>query len=125
MQTYKKLASGLFVGALALAISTAPAYSQISLGIVIGRTPPPVRFERRPPPPAEGYAWVDGYWSVNRGHYVWVPGLWQRPPYEGAYWNHPIMSTIPMAGTCNRGIGIMKTIADIMTTDAMITAMPG
>ena len=80
----------LIAGGLVLATLTAPAFSQISLGVIIGRrTPPPVRYERRPPPPAEGYAWVDGYWGVNRGRYVWVPGVWQRPPYEGAYWNHP------------------------------------
>jgi hypothetical protein len=81
--------SRLLGGALIMATFTAPAFAQISFGIVLGRTPPPVRYERRPPPPAEGYAWVDGYWGVNRGRYVWVPGVWQRPPYEGAYWNHP------------------------------------
>ena len=39
--------------------------------------------------PGEGYLWVDGYWGVNGGRYVWVPGRWDRPPYAGAYWSHP------------------------------------
>jgi hypothetical protein len=67
---------------------TTPAVAQI--GIVIGRQPPPpMRYERRPPMPGEGYAWVDGYWGNNGGRYVWVPGRWDRPPYAGAYWSHP------------------------------------
>lgn len=67
---------------------TTPAVAQI--GIIIGRQPPPpMRYERRPPMPGEGYAWVDGYWGNNGGRYVWVPGRWDRPPYAGAYWSHP------------------------------------
>jgi hypothetical protein len=33
--------------------------------------------------------WVDGYWAANGGRYVWVPGRWDRPPRQGAYWSHP------------------------------------
>jgi hypothetical protein len=79
----------LLVGALSLgmfAAFTVPAQAQI--GIVIGRTPPPMRYERRPPEPGPGYAWVDGYWGVSHGRYQWVGGRWDRPPYQGAYWNH-------------------------------------
>jgi hypothetical protein len=39
--------------------------------------------------PGPGYAWVDGYWFWGGGRYEWRPGVWQRPPYAGAYWNHP------------------------------------
>ena len=39
--------------------------------------------------PGEGFVWQDGYWGVNGGRYVWIPGRWERPPYPGAYWTHP------------------------------------
>jgi hypothetical protein len=78
--------SGVLVAALLAATSVAPAMGQI--GVVIGRQPPPLRYERRPPMPGQGYVWVDGYWGVRGGQYVWVPGRWDRPPYAGAYWSH-------------------------------------
>jgi hypothetical protein len=81
----KFLAGALSLGTFAA--FTVPAQAQ--LNIVIGRTPPPLRYERRPPPPGQGYAWVDGYWGANGGRYVWIPGRWDRPPYAGAYWSHP------------------------------------
>ena len=81
--------SRLLAAALTMAAitATAPAFSQV--GIIIGRTPPPVRYERRPPAPGPGYFWIDGYWGVRGGRYYWVPGRWDRPPYAGAYWSHP------------------------------------
>ncbi|MDP9039680.1 MAG: YXWGXW repeat-containing protein [Acidobacteriota bacterium] len=86
--TLKSLAA-----AAALAACTAvtlPASAQVGIGVQIGRNPPPpMRYERRPPMPGPGYAWVDGYWAVDRGRYVWVPGRWNQPPYPGAYWSHP------------------------------------
>lgn len=85
--------SKLLVGALTMAAVTATAFTTpavAQIGIVIGRQPPPpMRYERRPPMPGQGYAWVDGYWGNNGGRYVWVPGRWDRPPYAGAYWSHP------------------------------------
>jgi hypothetical protein len=80
----KFLATAL--AATTFAAFTVPAVGQIS--VVIGRTPPPLRYERRPPPPGEGFVWVDGYWRVDGGRYVWAPGVWQRAPYAGAYWSH-------------------------------------
>jgi hypothetical protein len=74
-------------GALVAASLAAPAFGQI--GIYIGRNPPPLRYERRPPPPGEGYAWQDGYWGQQGNGYVWIGGRWQQPPYAGAYWSHP------------------------------------
>jgi len=71
---------------LASAVS-APAFAQV--GIYIGHEPPPLRYEVRPAMPGAGYAWVDGYWNWSGGRYVWAPGEWRRPPYAGAYWNHP------------------------------------
>ena len=48
-----------------------------------------MRYERRPPPPGPEFQWIDGYWGVQGNRYVWVPGRWDRPPYQGAYWTHP------------------------------------
>jgi hypothetical protein len=81
----KWLYGGILASVLASAI-VVPAFGQVS--IMIG-TPPPLRYETRPPIPGEGFVWVDGYWGARSGRYVWVPGVWQRPPYAGAYWSHP------------------------------------
>jgi hypothetical protein len=78
----KWIASALLAAAL-----TAPAFAQV--GVYIGTPPPPLRYEVRPRMPGPGYAWSDGYWNVAGGRYVWAPGAWRRPPYSGAYWEHP------------------------------------
>ncbi len=50
--------------------------------------------EAPPPPPVvgvvgyapgPGYVWIDGFWDW-RGHYVWTPGYWGRPPRPHAVW---------------------------------------
>lgn len=74
-------------GALVAATLAVPAFGQIH--VYIGSAPPPIRYERRPPPPGEGFVWTDGYWGTQDGEYVWVPGRWQQAPYAGAYWSHP------------------------------------
>jgi hypothetical protein len=76
------LAGTFFVGAPA-------AFSQVSVGIVIGAPPPPRVYAVRPVEPGPGYFWIDGYWYPVRGHYVWHGGYWTRPPYEGARWIGP------------------------------------
>ncbi len=78
----KWIASAILASAL-----TAPAFAQI--GVYIGVAPPPLRYEVRPPVPGPDYAWADGYWNWYGGRYVWVPGAWRRPPFAGAYWEHP------------------------------------
>ena len=87
------LKTRIFAAVVAVAMlvfPAAPAFSQVSFGVTIGRyPPPPLRYEAPPPMPDPGYAWVDGYWNWVGGRYAWVPGMWQRPPYEGAYWSHP------------------------------------
>ena len=70
---------------------TAPAFAGV--GVYIGVAPPPLRYERRPPLPGPGYAWVDGYWNWYGGRYVWVPGAYEQPPHPHArwvegHWNH-------------------------------------
>ncbi|MGH9513307.1 MAG: YXWGXW repeat-containing protein [Terriglobales bacterium] len=73
--------------ALLTAALAVPAFGQIS--VFIGTPPPPLRYERRAPIPGPGFVWVEGYWAPYGHHYRWVPGRWERPPYEGAYWSHP------------------------------------
>ena len=76
-----------FAGLILASSLVAPAFAQV--GIYIGHPPPPLRFERRGPLPGPGYVWADGYWNWSGGRYVWFPGAWRRPPFEGAYWEHP------------------------------------
>ncbi len=86
--TFRSLLRSIaLAGAACFALGAAPARAQI--GVYIGRTPPPMRYESRPPMPGPGYAWVDGYYEPWQGRYRWHPGYWNRPPYEGAYWVHP------------------------------------
>jgi hypothetical protein len=64
-------------------------FGQISIGIRIGAPPPPRVVRYRPPSPGPDFFWVDGYWYVVGGRYVWHPGYWTRPPYAGARWVGP------------------------------------
>jgi hypothetical protein len=75
------------LGSLLATTLTISAAAQLS--VYIGHPPPPIRYEQRGAIPGPGYAWVDGYWSPQGQHYRWVQGRWGRPPYEGAYSNHP------------------------------------
>ncbi len=70
--------------AVLLALCLAPAASFAQIAIRIG--PPAPIVERRPPPPARGFVWIDGYQRWDGGRYVWVPGRWDRPPRPGARW---------------------------------------
>lgn len=74
-------------GIVIAATLAVPAFGQFS--VYIGSTPPPLRYERRPQVPGQGFVWVDGYWGNDGRRYNWVPGHWQQPPYPGAFWSHP------------------------------------
>jgi hypothetical protein len=69
---------------LLLALCMAPAASMAQVVVRIG--PPAPIVERRPPPPARGFVWIDGYHRWDGAHYVWVGGRWDRPPHPGAHW---------------------------------------
>ncbi len=72
-----------------LCLSVGLAFAvDFNIGVNIG-PPPPVRVEVRPVAPGAGFAWVDGYWYVVGGRYVWHGGYWSRPPYAGARWVGP------------------------------------
>ena len=53
-----------------------------SVSINIGTAPPPLRYERVPPP-RHGYVWAPGYWGWNGYQHVWTQGHWvhARPGY--------------------------------------------
>ena len=75
------------VSAILASAVTAPTFAQV--GIYIGRTPPPLRYEVPGAMLAPGYVWTEGYWASGGGRYQWRRGVWQKPTYEGAYWSHP------------------------------------
>jgi hypothetical protein len=86
LATFTKLGALAAAAVMAATLAT-PANAQV--GIYIGRTPPPLRYEVPPPVPGPGYSWIDGYWEPYRSNYRWVPGRYDHAPYPGAYWSHP------------------------------------
>ncbi|MEQ1884869.1 MAG: hypothetical protein ABL967_07390 [Bryobacteraceae bacterium] len=67
------------------------AFAQgFSVGVNIGGpgyyAPAAPYYVARPPMPAPGYVWVDGYYDAYRRP---VRGYWAMPPYAGAYWVGP------------------------------------
>jgi len=72
-----------FYSIVAASALTLPAFSQIQ--IYIGPPPPVIRYEVRPPMPAESFIWTDGYWGAHGGRYVWVPGHYMAPR-RGYHW---------------------------------------
>ena len=70
--------------ALLLAFTLIPAASFAQAVIRVG--PPPPVYERRGPPPGEGYAWQPGYHRYDTDHYVWTPGHYERQPHRGQRW---------------------------------------
>ena len=69
-------------GLLAITMLPAAGYAQVYVRV----GPPAPIVERRPLPPERGYAWIAGYHRWDGGHYVWVPGRWDRPPRAHAVW---------------------------------------
>ena len=70
--------------AILLALILAPAASFAQVMIRVG--PPPPVYERRGPPPGEGYVWIGGHQHYDRDHYVWSAGRYDRPPHRGDRW---------------------------------------
>lgn len=59
----------------------------VPVGVVVAhREPPPVRWERIPPPPSVDHVWIPGHWVWDRGDYVWVPGHHEVRPHRRAVW---------------------------------------
>src|SRR5208282_3205833 len=72
--------------ALLLAFTLIPAASFAQVVIRVG--PPPPVYERRGPPPGEGYVWQPGYHRYDGDHYVWTPGRYDQPPHRAHRWVH-------------------------------------
>ncbi len=52
------------------------ATAQVSVDIVIGTPPPPMRVEVVPAPRV-GYIWAPGFWSWDGHRHVWFAGGWE------------------------------------------------
>ncbi len=79
----------LCVAAAMLAISSAvflptPAMAQVSINIILGDAPPPLRYEAVPSP-RNGYLWAPGYWNWNGNQHVWSRGHWERNRVDYRY----------------------------------------
>jgi WXXGXW repeat (2 copies) len=48
--------------------------------------PPRPLVERRVAAPGRGFVWTHGYHRWDGRAYVWVPGVWVRPPRPHAHW---------------------------------------
>jgi WXXGXW repeat (2 copies) len=46
--------------------------------IIVDRSPPPVRVERRIASPGREYIWVPGYWKPRGREFEWVAGRYER-----------------------------------------------
>lgn len=80
----------LLLGVAALLLSTTAVVpiqamaQHTSVSINIGTAPPPLRYERMPPP-RHGYVWAPGYWNWNGYQHVWAQGHWVRARPGYAY----------------------------------------
>jgi len=76
----------LLLAAVMLA-APAAAPAQVSFGLSVTVSPPPLPVYVQPPCPFPGYIWIPGFWAwdPNFGYY-WVPGLWAPAPFYGALW---------------------------------------
>jgi YXWGXW repeat-containing protein len=52
------------------------AAAQVSVDIIIGSPPPPVRVEAVPVP-RPGYVWAPGYWAWDGHRHTWFAGHWE------------------------------------------------
>jgi len=72
---------------LALSLGQAACASAAPRGRVYLRVGPPAPVvERRLVSPGPGFVWIPGFYRVERGAYLWVPGRWDPPPRARAVW---------------------------------------
>jgi hypothetical protein len=58
--------------------------------VYVANAPPAMRAEVAGVAPDADSVWVGGYWNWVGPDYVWVPGVWQRPPRAHAVWVAPV-----------------------------------
>jgi len=39
--------------------------------------------------PGPGFIWIDGFYDLRGGRWVWSPGYWARPPHRHSAWVKP------------------------------------
>jgi len=71
---------------MALALATSTACAETNGRLYVRVAPPRAVVERRVVSPGPGYVWVPGYYRWERNAYLWVPGVWTRPPRPRAAW---------------------------------------
>jgi hypothetical protein len=71
-----------------LILAAGTMFAQFSVGIHIGPMPR-ARVEHQSRRPNVRSIWIAGHWDVVNHRYVWHPGYWTEPPYEGARWIAP------------------------------------
>jgi hypothetical protein len=76
----------VIVSATAMALSTIGCGGAYVSGYYATMPPPPLQAEFYGVPPAPGFVWIAGYWGLQSGRYVWVPGRWDRPPRGYTRW---------------------------------------
>lgn len=85
------LCAAALIAVSAVAMLPTQAMAQVGVSITIGSPPPPVRYERVPPP-RQGYLWAPGYWNWAGNRHVWAPGHWERVrpgyAYSRPQWYH-------------------------------------
>jgi len=85
------LCAAALIAVSAVAMLPTQAMAQVGVSITIGSSPPPMRYERVPPP-RQGYLWAPGYWNWAGNRHVWAPGHWERArpgyAYSRPQWYH-------------------------------------
>jgi len=66
--------------------TTANPNSTSIASVSSGAAPPPMPAEDQPTLTEDGSLWTPGYWYWRDQAYVWIPGVWARPPRVGVLW---------------------------------------
>jgi len=86
--TMRRIAIALFVSMLAGSLLSVPlrASADVSVGVSVAVSPPPLPYYPQPFCPGPGYIWTPGYWAYDSDEYYWVPGTWVFAPRVGFLW---------------------------------------
>jgi len=74
------------IGAVVLSATLGAGAASAATRVYVRVAPPPLVVETRVVAPAPGMVWVPGYHRWNGSAYVWVGGVWMRPPHARAVW---------------------------------------
>jgi len=58
-------------------------------GVAVGPPPPPPVYGPVAVAPGPGFIWINGWYDLVGGRWVWHPGYWARPPHPGYVWVEP------------------------------------